>query len=245
MDTKVSTNQNEMSNSIGMKLVWIPSGEFDMGSAEGEPDEKPVHRVKLSKGFWMGQNEVTQQQYKEIMSNEPWSSEKYVQESGLNPATYISWEEAEEFCRKLSQVEGKNYRLPTEAEWEYACRAGSRTRFSFGDDDQYLDYYGWFEGNAWSIEENHVRQVGQKYPNAFGLYDMHGNAWEWCSDWYDEDYYSVSTEIDPQGPSSGRFRVIRGGAWHFAAWRCRSAIRSKHLPNIKFMSFGFRVVLQD
>ena len=235
----------EGTNSIGMKLIWIPAGEFDMGSAEGEPDEMPVHRVQISKGFWIGQTEVTQQQYKASMGDEPWSGEKYVEESGSYPATYISWEDAVEFCRRLSQVEGKIYRLPTEAEWEYACRAGSETKFSFGDDDAYLGDYGWFEGNAWGIEQKHARQVGQKYPNAFGLYDMHGNAWEWCSDWYDENYYSVSPEVDPQGPGSGRFRVLRGGSWHFSPSRCSSAVRAGHLQNIELMSFGFRVVLQD
>ncbi len=245
METEGNVIRDEVTNSIGMKLVWIPAGEFDMGSAEGELDEKPVHRVRISKGFWMGQTEVTQEQYKAIMGGEPWSGEKYVQESDSNPAAYISWDNAVEFCRKLSQTEGKIYRLPTEAEWEYACRAGSETRFSFGNNDAYLSDYAWFEGNAWDVEQKYARQVGQKYPNAFDLYDMHGNACEWCSDWYDENYYSESHEVDPQGPSTGRFRVLRGGSWQFTSWRCRSAIRSRNLPNIKFMSFGFRVVVQD
>jgi sulfatase modifying factor 1 len=245
IDTKDFVKGNEATNSIGMKLIWIPANEFDMGSSESETDEKPIHRVRISKGFWIGSTEVTQGQYKAIMEDEPWSGEKYVQVSDLNPAVYVSWENAVEFCRRLSQKENRIYRLPTEAEWEYACRANSETRFSFGDNEKYLGEYAWYQDNTWEIDQKYARQVGQKYPNAFGLYDMHGNAWEWCSDWYDEKFYSESQKTDPQGPGSGRFRVIRGGSWHFTPWRCRSAARSGQLPYVKFMSFGFRVVLED
>ena len=223
---------NIVTNSIGMKLVYIPAGSFMMGSG-------PQHQVRISEVFWMGQTEVTQGQYKSAMNAQPWSGEDDVQESNNNPAVYVSWHDAVEFCRKLSQREGKTYRLPTEAEWEYACRAGTTTRFSFGDSDSSLGDYAWFDDNAKNVKEEYAHSVGQKKPNPWGLYDMHGNVMEWCSDWYGE--YTSGSSVDPQGPSSGSSRVLRGGSWRnsgdFLLCSCRLRV-----PVSRSAQVGFRVV---
>ena len=240
---------NIRTNSIGMKLVWIPPGDFDMGSDEGisNENERPVHPVRISKGFWMGRTEVTRGQYKAVMNARPWSGQKNVnvQESDNYPAEYVRWNDAVNFCRKLSIREGGTYRLPTEAEWEYACRAGTKTAYSFGDSQLSLGEYAWFEENAYDIGEEYAHPVAQKKPNAFGLYDMHGNVWEWCSDWYNKDCYSNSPNADPMGPDTGSSRVFRGGSWYFKSRNCRSVSRSGFSPMLTFMSSGFRIVAQD
>ncbi|OHB75961.1 MAG: hypothetical protein A2Z25_15280 [Planctomycetes bacterium RBG_16_55_9] len=236
-----------MTNSIGMKLVWISPGEFMMGSPPSEKyrdssdDEGPQHQVHISRGFWMGQTEVTQHQYETVMGTSPWSGRTYVQQSGGNPAVYVSWNDAVEFCKKLSTKEGKTYRLPTEAEWEYACRAGTTTPYSFDESEFLLSDYAWIEANALSVGENYAHPVGQKKSNAWGLFDMHGNVWEWCSDWYGT--YSQGSATDPQGPSSGSSRVLRGGSWFYDAGYCRSAYRDGNSPGDRSSSFGFRVAL--
>jgi len=227
-----------ITNSIGMKLIHIPAGEFMMGSPSDEKDrqndEGPQHKVKISKSFYMGVYEVTQKQYKAVMGNNP-SNFK-----GDNlPVENVSWDDTVEFCRKLSQKEGKTYRLPTEAEWEYACRAGTTTRFSFGDSDSGLDGYAWYSNNSGSK----THPVGQKNPNAFGLYDMHGNVWEWCQDWYGRSYYSNSPAVDPQGPDSGKARMLCGGSWGYNPWFCRSASRDWSSPDYRSSNLGFRVAL--
>jgi formylglycine-generating enzyme required for sulfatase activity len=224
-------------NTIGMKLVYIPPGEFMMGSNDGDSDEKPVHKVRISKGFYMGVYEVTQAQWQAVMGTNP-SNFK-----GDNlPVETVSWNDATEFCKKLSQKEGRTYRLPTEAEWEYACRADSNTRFCFGDNDSGLDDYAWY-GYEKSGKQTHP--VGQKKPNAFGLYDMHGNVWEWCQDWYDEDYYSRSPEVDPQGHDTGSARVLRGGSWGISPGACRSVDRSWFTPVNRGYSIGSRIIVLD
>ena len=158
------------------------------------------------------------------------------------PVEQVSWNNAVEFCRKLSalpeeRTEGRVYRLPTEAEWEYACRAGSTTVFSFGDDESRFEEYGWFRGNS----GGQTRPVGKREPNAWGLCDMHGNVADWCSDWYSE--YLQSEETDPQGPSGGSARVIRGGGWNRTARSCRSAIRYWSDPSHRDSGLGFRLAL--
>jgi len=214
-----------ITNSIGMKLVYIPAGSFMMGSPSTEEGrfthEGPQHLVHISEGFWMGQMEVTQGQYKSVMDAQPWSGQDYVQEDANNPAVYVTLDDAMEFCRKLSQQEGKTYRLPTEGEWEYACRAGTTTRFSFGDSDSSLGDYAWFVGNAMDVDEGYAHTVAQKKPNPWGLYDMHGNVWEWCS-------------------RTGSVRVYRGGGWGHSPRFCRSAFPS-YAPLNRGVSLGFRV----
>ena len=152
----------------------------------------------------------------------------------------MSWNDAKEFVRRLNQKEGHNrYRLPTEAEWEYAARAGSTTAYSFGDDAGELGAYAWYDGNS----GNKTHPVGQKRANPWGLHDMHGNVWEWVQDWYGKDYYRSSSDTDPRGPSSGESRVLRGGSWNFDAGLCRSAFRDSFRPDGRHESNGFRLAL--
>jgi len=161
----------------------------------------------------MQTTEVTQEQWTAVMGTEPWKYKSLVREGPNNAASYVSWNDAVAYCKKLSEKESKTYRLPTEAEWEYACRAGTETRWSFGDDEAALDDYAWYDENANDIGEKYAHQVGLKKPNAFGLFDIHGNVYEWCHDYYGEDYYKQSPAQDPLGPVTGSSRVMRGGFW--------------------------------
>jgi formylglycine-generating enzyme required for sulfatase activity len=217
-----------------------------MGSPDSDSDrdsdEQPQHWVTISREFYMGETEVTQGQWTEIMGTQPWEDSDYVEEGDEYPATFVSWEDAEEFCRRLSDREKRSYRLPTEAEWEYACRGGSQTRYSFGDSNSRLSEYGWFDSNAWEIGEKYAHLVKQKKPNLFGLYDMHGNVFEWCSDWYGD--YSSDAVVDPVGPSEGTLRVRRGGSCYWEAELTRCAYRSRDdQGNPGRVNAGFRVVM--
>ncbi len=221
-------------NSIGMRFVPIPSGTFTMG--ETPDDIETPHQVTLTKGFELGVYEVTQAQYEQVMKNNP-SNFKGAE----NPVENMRWDDAVEFCRKLSalpaeKAEGNVYRLPTEAEWEYACRAGTTTQFSFGDDESKLGDYAWYREN--SAEKTHP--VGSKLSNAWGLYDMHGNVWEWCQDVWHDDYPEGSVK-DPRRGTSGSRRVIRGGCWYLPALSCRSPDRDAG-HNARSNVWGFRVV---
>jgi formylglycine-generating enzyme required for sulfatase activity len=226
-------------NSIGMKLRLIPAGEFMMGSPETESgrfDDETQHRVSITKPFYLGVTEVTQEQYQKVMGKNP-SEFKGPQ----NPVERVSWAEAVEFCRKLSampaeKTAGHVYRLPTEAEWEYACRAGTPTAYSFGDDASRLGDYGWFEGNS----DSSTHPVGEKKPNAWGLYDMHGGVYEWCQDRYGD--YPSGSVTDPTGAASGSIRVLRGGSWNSLARGCRSAFRFRFTPEVRSNFLGFRVL---
>lgn len=205
-----------------------------MGSPSSEPErdsDENQHRVTLTKGFYMGVTEVTQGQWREIMGSNP-SNFK-----GDNlPVEQVSWNDCQEFIRKLNLQEGGNkYRLPTEAEWEYACRAGSTSRFCFGDSDGSLEQYAWYNSNS----SNKTHPVAQKKPNEWGLYDMHGNVWEWCQDWFGD--YPSGHVADPDGPSSGSFRVRRGGSWFSYAGVCRSASRHDGTPGGRGGHLGFRL----
>jgi sulfatase modifying factor 1 len=234
-------------NSIGATMILIPAGTFQMGSprsdSESDKDEGPQHRVTLTRSYHLGETEVTQGQWKAVMNTEPWKGKEYIREGDNYPATYISWDDATEFCRRLSALDGRSYRLPTEAEWEYACRAGTTTRYSFGDGAANLSEHGWFDGNTWNVNQKYSHLVKQKRGNAFGLYDMHGNVWEWCSDWYGE--YPGSAVVDPVGPATGSFRVFRGGSWNSQAAICRSAYRSGDDPSGRSSIDGFRVALSS
>jgi len=235
----VSRRPGTVTNSIGMKLAYIPPGRFLMGSPPTEknrdPDEGPQHSVEISKGFYIGVTEVTQAQWQAVMG----SNNSYFKGENL-PAEMLSWEQAAEFCRRLSALENKTYRLPTEAEWEYACRAGSTGRFCFGESDSALGEYAWFAENS----DSTTHPVATKRPNAYGLYDMHGNVWEWCSDWYDPNYYARSPATDPCGPATGQYRVLRGGSRAHYGRYCRSANRRWVSPTISSSIDGFRVVLE-
>jgi formylglycine-generating enzyme required for sulfatase activity len=226
----------ELTNSIGMQLKLIPAGEFLMGSPAGEEgssgDEGPQHRVQITKPFYLGVHEVTQAQYESVMGKNP----SLFKGSDL-PVEQVSWDEAKEFCQKLSARENRTYRLPTEAEWEYACRANTTTAYNFGNETSQLGGSAWFDGNS----DRKTHSVGAKRPNAWGLYDMHGNVWEWCEDWYDGGYYAKSPSEDPTGPATGSYRVYRGGCWGGSASRCRSARRYGVVPGFRFNFLGFRV----
>jgi formylglycine-generating enzyme required for sulfatase activity/serine/threonine protein kinase len=242
-----------ITNSIGMKLALIPAGDFWMGSPYSDTDavdnEYPRHRVRITRPFYLGVYEVTRGQYGAVMGELSTYSEGSVD----LPMTNVSWNDALAFCNKLSEREGlrpyyrsgagsqllgdDGYRLPTEAEWEYACRAGSATKFSFGDVSTSLGEYAWYAGT--SGRETHP--VGQKRPNAFGLYDMHGNVWEWCWDGYEEKYYANSPGADPSGPSFAADRVNRGGGWRSDPKSCRSAVRDGNPPGHRNFNLGFRV----
>jgi formylglycine-generating enzyme required for sulfatase activity len=216
-----------------------------MGSPAGEKDrqnDETQHQVTLTKSFYLGRTEVTQGQWKKVMGTVPWKGKGYVQEGDDYPAVYINWDDAVEFCKKLSAMENRVYRLPTEAEWEYACRAGTKTAFSFGDDEAELGKYAWFYGNAWVVDERYAHEVAQKVPNAFGLHDMQGNVWEWCSDWYAE--YPSAPLTDPQGPNIGSSRVLRGGSWDCVPYGVRCAYRNYNAPDYPGFSLGFRLLLE-
>jgi formylglycine-generating enzyme required for sulfatase activity len=221
---------------VTMKLVLIPAGKFMMGSPDSEQgrskNEGPQHEVAISKPFYVCVTEVTQAQYEAVMGTNP-SHFK----GATNPVEKVSWDDATEFCKKLSEKTRQAVRLPTEAEWEYACRAGSQTLFSFGDVDSALGDFAWYWGNSGS--QSHP--VGQKRPNAWGLYDMHGNVWEWCADWFGD--YPKGAVTDPQGPASGAVLVLRGGSWLNDPWRCRSGCRDWFTPVSFSDDFGFRVVV--
>jgi len=237
--------QNLIIPGLGVECVYIKAGKFRMGSAESGPnDEKPVHQVKISRGYWMGTCEVTQAQWFALMGTNP---SKY--KGDELPVEMVSWHETVEFCRKLTQRERKAsqlpdgyvYRLPTEAEWEYAARGGTKScNFIYpGSNDP--EEVAWH--NPGSAEETHP--VGTKRPNELGLYDMLGNVWEWCLDWYAADYYSCSPQADPINSDYGdkTYRVCRGGSWGLYPTHCRSANRGGGTPAGRFYSYGFRVVL--
>jgi sulfatase modifying factor 1 len=311
-----SAQSDVMTNSIKMKLVLIPAGDFMMGSEEDRADilnyfpycdpkwiddSFPHHKVRITKSFYMGQYEVTlgqfmlfyhEAKYKIDAERDGKPSWGYNSEGRLiestefrpwkpgwkyewdQPVVYVSWNDAVAFCKWLSKKEGKTYRLPTEAEWEYACRAGTNSRYHFGNDPEELIRYA----NASDQDRKDGRDnviiasfdkdgkktdtgipfpflkrrdgykwaapVGKFRPNAFGLYDMHGNAWEWCSDWYDEKYYENSPTDDPQGPSAGSSRVARGGGFNDSPVSLRCACRDVDGPAGRYFSRGFRVVCE-
>ncbi len=221
-----------------------------MGSPETEagraPREGPTHRVSISQPFYLGACEVTQSEYERIMGVNPsWFSSTGLGKDSVvgadtqrYPVEQVSWEAATAFCKRLGQRDKKAYRLPTEAEWEHACRAGSTSPFSFGENPVSSDVYAWYLKNS----RNSTWPVGLKTPNAFGLYDVHGNVWEWCQDWIADDYYAASLPVDPAGPPAGTFRSLRGGSWGNIASQCRSAARSNREPEFRDRWIGFRVV---
>lgn len=238
--------QSSFTNSLGMKFVYIKPGSFMMGSPSNEPgrhDDETQHNVTLTKGFYMQTTEVTQSQWKAVMKNNPSHFPGWFKSCNDCPVEKVSWNYVQEFIRKLNQKEGSNkYRLPTEAQWEYACRAGSTSAFANGEIselfcgyDSSLDSMGWYCGNA----NNKTHPVARKQSNSWGLYDMHGNVFEWCQDW--EGSYPSGSVTDPPGPSSGSCRVFRGGCWDCNANNCCSAVRCSVTPDSRFKVIGFRL----
>ena len=214
-------------------MVYIPGGTFDMGCGSWTSDckggEKPVHTVTVS-SFYMGVTEVTQAQWEAVMGTNP-SNFK----GDDLPVENVSWNDIQDFLKRLNSQTGENYRLPTEAEWEYAARSGGKKEKYAGTNSN-LDDYAWYGNNSGSK----THPVGQKKPNSLGLYDMSGNVWEWCSDWYDGNYYTTSPDKDPKGAYSGSGRVLRGGSWSGHVSICRSSNRDWNVPGGRFNYYGFR-----
>lgn len=255
------TEKADFVNSIGMEFNLIPAGEFRMGAqgalkkvdfVEGhrpfldpydreltpmlskDTDEEPNHIVKISKPFYMGKFEVTQGQYQKVMDTNP----SFFKGNNL-PVENVSYNDALKFIDKLNSIEGKTiYHLPTEAQWEYAARAGSNDLYFFGDGSDSIREYVWFFSNS----NGKTNRVGRLKPNQWGLHDMIGNVWEWCGDYYDHEYYSKSPSLDPKGPETGFVRVFRGSSWFFYNECCRSADRENGPPDFKTYYLGFRLV---
>lgn len=310
-DEPGKTSPKEVENWLGMKFVLVPSGEFMMGSDESAEalasaypqygrerfvelvDEAPVHKVRITRPFYLGQHEVTVGQFRRFVEAsgyqpeseadgtggygynpdyDPEKSERGDAFEGRNPkyswrnpgfkqgddhpVVNVTWNDAVAMSRWLSEKEGKKYRLPTEAEWEYAARAGTRTRYHSGDDplsllkaantfaaDTMMRWPQWKDYALAGVDGfEFAAPVGSFAPNALGLYDMHGNAWEWVADWYDDDYYARSPVDDPLGPASGKVRVRRGGSWHTWSFYARSSYRNWNSPETRYTLVGMRLL---
>jgi len=237
--------ENRIIPELGIECVFVKAGTFRMGSTESGPnDEKPVRQVKISRDYWMGTCEITQAQWRALMEKDP---SKY--KGDKLPVEMVSWHEVVEFCRKLTQREreasrlpdGYVYRLPTEAEWEYAARGGTRSKGFIYPGSNDPGEVAWHHPG--SMDQTHP--VGTKHPNELDLYEMAGNVWEWCLDWYAPNYYANAHETDPVNNNHGdkTYRVCRGGSWGLYPTHCRSANRGGGTPSGKFYSYGFRVVL--
>ena len=222
-------------NELGMAFVLLPPGELFQGRPSGdlgrETGEGPQRQVRITRAFQIGVHQVTQEQYAEVMGENP---SRFG--GAQNPVERVPWNDAVEFCSRLPKEDGRTYSLPTEAQWEYACRAGSTTAYCYGDDPGQLGEYAWYSGNAG--EQTH--EVGLKLPNAWGLHDVHGNVWEWCLDWYAN--YELGLNEDPQGPADGALRVVRGGSWFDYPMPLTSPSRGRNAPSNRCDDHGFRVV---
>ena len=229
-------------NGVEIEMRLIPPGRWWMGSPEnevGRDDDERQHRVVISQGYWLQKTAITQGQWRQATGEQPWLGQRYAEDNERHPATYISWED---IGKKLLARWGEKWGIPSEAQWEYACRAGTTTKYYWGDS---MDgAYCWYDGNAWYKGEEYAYQVGQKQANAFGLYDMSGNVWEWCQDWYDRSYYSKGENDNPRGPSTGSSRVLRGGSFVNGAGGCRSAHRNCHGPGRRGYRDGVRFAAQ-
>ena len=249
------TVRYKLGGGVWLEMTHLKGGSFDMGSNDPDSDEKPVHPVSVEP-FSIGSYEVTNAQYRQFLSNSGYDGTSDADDDYLKhfrhdptmptsdtcPVVYVSWKNAKAFCEWLSRKTGRHFRLPTEAEWEYACRARIESRYSFGDSVTRLGDYAWFDHNS----NNHTHPVGRKRPNAFGLFEMHGNVWEWCEDDWHDNYHGAPRNgkawVDaPRGSS----RVFRGGSWTDGAWVCRSAFRYRNIPAYTDSNVGFRVALSD
>ncbi|MCI0681231.1 MAG: formylglycine-generating enzyme family protein [Gemmataceae bacterium] len=252
-----------LTNSLGMKFALVPKGAFTMGSPKTEADrgdDEQQHEAAITQDFVIGIHEVTQGQYQRVMGNNPscftptglGKAKIRSRDTSRHPVECVTWHQAVEFCKKLGALAeekeaGRTYRLPTEAEWEYACRAGTTTALHLGDvvDSSSANFnglspYGAGQGGQFL---RRTAPVGEYPANKLGLHDMHGNVMEWCSDWYDAHYFSASPKQDPPGPATGKQRVTRGGCWSNSGKACRSAVRTKLAPDDSHYGLGFRVVM--
>ena len=252
--------EKNVANAIGMKLNLIPAGKFLMGSPKDEKDravdEGPQHEVEITRPFYMGVYPVTKGQFAAFVKDDGYQTQNEKSKLGPpfgpwqhpfagyepkddDPVVCLSWNEATKFCEWLSKKEKKTYQLPTEAQWEYACRAATTTAYSFGDDPKDLGDYSWFFDNS----GQHTQPVGGKKPNPWGLYDMHSDVFQWCADYYAKDFYEKSPGKDPHNLDKADNRVVRGGCWHAVARLCRSANRNWAKPDLSTYDYGFRVVM--
>jgi formylglycine-generating enzyme required for sulfatase activity len=236
-----------VTNSVDMTFVSVPAGSFMMGAGSGfQGDgqyERPAHEVNITKAFRLSRSEVTFEQWNRVMGQVKFYGEKGRDTKGLNPIDNVSWDDAVEFVERLNELEGtKKYRLPTEAEWEYAARAGTTTAYFFGDDPKQLEDYAWC-GEGFAKGTPHL--VMEKKSNPFGLYDMLGNVSEWVADWFSEDYYSKKVNRNPKGPTVGEEKIHRGGAFASDPKTCQSAWRETDLPKVRSVLVGFRVAYDD
>ncbi len=225
------TTYTETVAGVSFKMVAIPGGTFSMGSNDGESDERPVHSVSLS-AYYMGETEVTQALWQAVMGTNP----SYHKNCDQCPVEQVSWNDAQEFINKLNQKTGKRYRLPTEAEWEYGARGGEHYTYAGSNS---IDGVAWYYDKSGS----QTHPVKQKRANGYGLYDMSGNVYEWCTDWYASDYYSKSPDKNPAGPSAGNWRVLRGGSWYGSSESCRVANRLNYFPSNSYIYNGLRLAV--
>ena len=240
--------QNKKRAFLGQSPIGAPCPSGAGSDEDAYDSETPQHKVRIGKAYYMGKHEVTVGQFKkfisdagrtDLLTDDFMSANSHGDSAAVS---HVSWNDAQAFISWLNKKEsGGTYRLPTEAEWEYAARAGTTTRYSFGNSAGSLGNYAWYDKNAYDAGAKYAHAVGQKSANAWGLYDMHGNVWEWVQDWYGENYYSNSPATDPKGPSSGSYRVVRGGSWLLGARYCRSALRDGYDPGYRGGSLGFRL----
>jgi formylglycine-generating enzyme required for sulfatase activity len=237
---KSSSSRTFIVNGVSFVMKLVKAGTFRMGATpemnDGAfDDEFPVHKVTLTKDYYMGETQVTQALWQAVMGENP----SEFKGDDQRPVECVSWNDCQVFIQKLNALTGERFRLPTEAEWEFAARGGNESRGCCYAGSNDLDAVAWHDGN--SAEKTHA--VAQKHPNELGLYDMSGNVLEWCADWYGENYYQTSPDVDPQGPDTGRLRVLRGGAWYGDAWDCRLSSRISPYPEFRFNFYGLRLFL--
>ena len=225
-------------NGVSFTMIAVEGGAFKMGATSEQggdaySDEKPVHNVTLS-DYYIGETEVTQELWEVVMGSNPSYSK-----GNKKPVEQVSWNDCQEFIKKLNRLTGKNFRLPTEAEWEYAARGGNKSKGYKYSGSNTIDNVAWYTDNSGSKTQD----VKTKQANELGVYDMSGNVWEWCHDWYSSDYYSNSSANNPTGPAFGSNRVLRGGGWYNSAGVCRVSRRSHDDPDDRFNHYGFRLAL--
>lgn len=228
----------------GIEFVFVPGGEFERGGGRGGGNAGPRHRVTLTSGFWLSRTEITQSQWSRVMNSAPWRGKPHAADGPDQPATHVSHDDAMAFAAALNAASetGGGYRLPTEAEWERGCRAGTATIFAFGDDIGQTAAHAWIEENTIVSGAAHAHDVAKRPANQWGLHDMHGNVMEWCSDWYEA--YGRRPQSDPKGPEFGSVRVCRGGSWLNLANQTSSAHRTAFHPSFRSPFIGFRLAKQ-
>lgn len=226
----------DLGGGVTMQFVPIPAGSFTMGSDQniGDGDESPKHQVTFTQPFYLGTCEVTQEQWEKIMGGNPSEFR-----GPKLPVDTVSWDDCQSFLARLQQQTGRQFALPTEAQWEYACRAGTTTAWNFGSTGANAGDYAWIGENSGGT----THPVGTKQPNAWGLHDMYGNVWEWCADWYEKHTYASGAVVDPRGPAAGESRILRGGAWGEHVDNARSSIRNCNGPDGRHNGTGLRCVM--